>query len=257
MSRLEEEVRDLHGKTAANKKKRTYNKADDTMPPTKRSGTGVDNRPVKPTVYERNEPAKAFECLEGIHGQDKTSWQEYKTFLKDLAQDPVTRASTMVKRYDSVHQRSGQTVTQFVNYLNELESEMSPYSESQRYRHLLAKLLPELRRILNSYQSILPTRQGLIALAVQVEANLAPKVKGNSKTSAARQEPAREFNPKGKGKARMPNPPKNKDSNNALPASKPAAPKPPRRRLNLFKEERERHTKGNLCYLCGKEGVRH
>ncbi|KAI9773108.1 MAG: hypothetical protein M1840_008229 [Geoglossum simile] len=106
------------------KEERTHDEVDDSMPPTKHSSTSVDTRPVKPSVYERklinslkeyirrcelafcirgeecakdvdkvlyaaqfldSESAKAFECLEGINGQDKTSWQEYKMFLKDLA----------------------------------------------------------------------------------------------------------------------------------------------------------------------------
>ncbi|KAI9772283.1 MAG: hypothetical protein M1840_001032 [Geoglossum simile] len=103
------------------------------------------------------EPIKAFEHLENIN----------------------------MKCYDTACQRPSQTVIQFVNYLYDIESEMSLYSESQRYRYLLAKLSLKLQHILNSYQSIPLTYLGLIALAVQVEANLAPKAKAESKAFVA------------------------------------------------------------------------
>ena len=48
-------------------------------------------------------------------------------------------------------QRPGQTVTQFVNYLNEIEAELEPYDDRHRRQHLLAKLLPELQYALNNY----------------------------------------------------------------------------------------------------------
>ncbi|KAI9769239.1 MAG: hypothetical protein M1840_004368 [Geoglossum simile] len=181
MAWLEEEVQILRRDNTAGKKKRTHDEVvDDSAPPTKHSSIIVDIRPIKPSIYEGKlmnslkedirqcelafcirgeecvkdvdkmlyvaqfldvEPAKAFEHLESVNSQDKTSWQEYKMFLKDLAQDPVTRASTMVEWYNTACQWPSQTVTQFVNYLDEIESEMSPYSELQRHRHLLAKLL--------------------------------------------------------------------------------------------------------------------
>ena len=41
------------------------------------------------------ETARAFERLEETNGPDTTSWEAYKTFLRDLLQDPITRALTL------------------------------------------------------------------------------------------------------------------------------------------------------------------
>ena len=60
----------------------------------------------------------------------------------------------------------------FVNYLDELELEAEfGYTDKQRLQHLQAKLTPSLRMTLNNYQQTPTTRQGLINLAIQLEAN--------------------------------------------------------------------------------------
>ena len=41
------------------------------------------------------EMADVFVRFENLKGQDRISWDEYKTFLRDQLQDPVTRASTL------------------------------------------------------------------------------------------------------------------------------------------------------------------
>ena len=41
------------------------------------------------------EMADAFVHFENLKGQDRISWDEYKTFLRDQLQDPVTCASTL------------------------------------------------------------------------------------------------------------------------------------------------------------------
>ena len=41
------------------------------------------------------ETTDAFVRFENLKGQDRISWDEYKTFLRDQLQDPVTHASTL------------------------------------------------------------------------------------------------------------------------------------------------------------------
>jgi len=276
---------------ATNKRQRPQDTADDDdAPSAKRSGAGGDIRPVKPNPYEgkslsslkeyvrrcelafriqadrytqdsarvlyaaqflTGEPAKAFERLENTNGQDNTSWEEYKIFLRDLIQDPVTRAATLARRYDEAHQRPGQTVTQFVNYLDELENELPPYTDAQRRQHLLAKLLPDLRQALNNYQNVPETRVGLIGLAMQLEANLPRKAKGEGKSSDAQTGHQRDTQRRGKGKAPE-SPKKDKESKSTQSSTRRANPRPPR--VNLSSEERERRSNEKLCYTCGKAG---
>ena len=100
------------------------------------------------------------------------SWNEYKKVLRDLLQEPVTRQATLALKYDQAYQKPGQGVRDFVNYLDELELEAEfGYTDKQRLQHLQAKLTPSLRMTLNNYQQTPTTRQGLINLAIQLEAN--------------------------------------------------------------------------------------
>ena len=100
------------------------------------------------------------------------SWDEYKKVLRDLLQEPVTWQATLALKYDQAYQKPGQSIQDFVNYLDELELEAEfGYTDKQRLQHLQAKLMPSLRMTLNNYQQTPITRQGLINLAIQLEAN--------------------------------------------------------------------------------------
>ena len=100
------------------------------------------------------------------------SWDEYKKVLHDLLQEPVTWQATLALKYDQAYQKPGQSVRDFVNYLDELELEAEfGYTDKQRLQHLQAKLTPSLCMTLNNYQQTPITCQGLINLAIQLEAN--------------------------------------------------------------------------------------
>ncbi|KAH0538527.1 hypothetical protein FGG08_004914 [Glutinoglossum americanum] len=98
--------------------------------------------------------------------------EDYDSGNQHILQDPVTRAAMQSHRYDRAQQRPNQTVKQFVSYMDDLEADLLPYSDEHRRQHLFAKLKPELRRALANYQEVPTTRQGLINLATQLEANL-------------------------------------------------------------------------------------
>ena len=68
--------------------------------------------------------------------------------------------------------------------MDELEAELLLYSDEHQYQHLLAKLTPELRHVLNNYQYIPGTQSGLIGLATQLEANLPQQEVSDGKTTA-------------------------------------------------------------------------
>jgi|SRR5579862_9911631 len=127
------------------------------------------------------------------------AWEAYKEFLKDLLQDPVMRAYTTSVRYWDARQRPGQTVIQFVTHFDELEGELAPYSDEQRYWHLLSKSSPEARSALDKFQDLPDTRDGLIALARRLEANLPRNFESGGEPLTA---PQQDSDPKKKGKTR-------------------------------------------------------
>ena len=82
--------------------------------------------------------------FENLKEQDRIWWNKYKTFLRDQLQDPVTCASTLGWWYNEAVQHIDQTVTQFVNYLDEIEAELQPYDDIHHQQHLFTKLSLEL-----------------------------------------------------------------------------------------------------------------
>src|SRR5437667_2977782 len=145
------------------------------------------------------ETKRAWLCLEQTKGKDNITWDEYTEWLQDQLQNPVTRASTLARKYDEAAQRPNQTVIQFVNYLDDLEAELPPYLDEHRRQHLLAKLSPEIRHALNNYQHIPETRTGLINLAIQPEGNMSSQSKP---ASEPREGHKSNRDDKGKGKVK-------------------------------------------------------
>ena len=116
------------------------------------------------------------------------SLDEYKKVLRDLLQEPVTWQATLALKYDQAYQKPGQSVQDFVNYLDELELEAEfGYTDKQRLQHLQAKLTPSLRMTLNNYQQTPITHQGLINLAIQLEANQYPRGKAHEEHAKPKQ----------------------------------------------------------------------
>ncbi|ELR04294.1 hypothetical protein GMDG_09018, partial [Pseudogymnoascus destructans 20631-21] len=62
--------------------------------------------------------------------------------------DPANRQRIAALKYNAANQRKGQSICKFVAYLEDLEREMEPYTESQRTTHLLTKIHPEMRQCL-------------------------------------------------------------------------------------------------------------
>ncbi|MBF6596574.1 MAG: hypothetical protein IVW51_19325 [Thermaceae bacterium] len=70
----------------------------------------------------------------------------FEEFLRDLYIDPANRQRIAALKYYGAHQRKGQSIRKFVAFLEELEREMEPYTESQKTTHLLTKIHPEMRQ---------------------------------------------------------------------------------------------------------------
>ncbi|ELR05112.1 hypothetical protein GMDG_07154 [Pseudogymnoascus destructans 20631-21] len=70
----------------------------------------------------------------------------FEEFLRDLHIDPANRQHIAALKYNGALQRKGQSICKFVAYLEDLEREMEPYTESQRTTHLLTKIHPEMRQ---------------------------------------------------------------------------------------------------------------
>jgi len=144
-------------------------------------------------------------------------------------------------------------VIQFVNYLDDLEAELPPYSDEHRRQHLLAKLLPEIRHALNNYQHIPENWTGLINLAIQLEGNMLSRSKP---TREPRESHKSNHDDEGKGKVKSHGQSKSRENVSGSHPKTGHAQRPTstRKFLKLSDEEYECRKKEGLCFICGKPG---
>ena len=173
---------------------------------------GGDSRELWYTHYERNFEARGAEM----------TWVYFKQYMLDLLSDPINRSLEAATAHAQAMQRKDQTVRSFATYLEVLEDQLTPYTETQRVQHLFSKLKPELQRAITNYHQIPATREDLIALGSTLERNL-------RRFPLAHEQPVRNI---AKGKS--------KETTLGLKSSEP---------IN------KRQDKGNIiCYKCNKLG---
>ena len=105
-------------------------------------------------------------------GINEYAFYDFKTFLRDLHIDLENRECIAAIAYNAAKQRLGQGIRKFATYLEELEKELDPYTESQRTNHLLTKLTPEVRQqLINGgyMQTKHLTRESLINTIAMLE----------------------------------------------------------------------------------------
>lgn len=93
----------------------------------------------------------------------------FKTFVLDTVEDLANRGLTVSLSYETARQGENQTAQAFALELTTMEEQMSPYTEEQRTRHLLAKLKPALRVQIVTYHSIPTRREDLVVLATRLK----------------------------------------------------------------------------------------
>ena len=121
--------------------------------------------------YLKGEPADAYEREEQRLGKDCHTWDEFSKFLLDNVADPVNRMFTIAQQHHDALQGTGQKVMEFVTYLESLEAELDPYTETQKQQILLTKLRPELRRLITNHQTVPTSRLELARLATRLQEN--------------------------------------------------------------------------------------
>lgn len=141
---------------------------------------------------------------EKIVGADCSSWDEFTDFLLDIIQDPVNRGISTMQRYSEAVQKPGQSIHNFVTYLESLEADLPVYTEEHRLNHLFTKLRPEIRERITNFQHIPQTMDGMVSLAARIEENMRPKHRTIAPRRGGDEETER------KSRASTPDPPKEK-----------------------------------------------
>jgi hypothetical protein len=104
-------------------------------------------------------------------GKDLITWDEFEKLLLDEVADPVNRLFTVAQRHQDAMHGATQKAAEFVTYLESLEEELEPYTETQKLQILLTKLHPDLRRRITDHQTVPTTRLELTRLATRLQEN--------------------------------------------------------------------------------------
>jgi hypothetical protein len=167
----------------------------------------------------------------------------------------VNRLFTIAQQHEDAMQGPHQKVMEFITYLERLESELDPYTETQKQQILLTKLRPELRRLITNHQTVPTTRLELARLAARLEENSRSqagdkpsKMRRNadppdSKSGSLDRRPSRRGGHQGRRQGRRG--PSREDPTTGVNRT-PIDDKAP--------GDRRPNSEPFLCYNCGKEG---
>ena len=99
-------------------------------------------------TFLRKEPAKNWHRLRKNQPDEleTLTWKKYIQFLDNLLLQPDARRLLISRKYESAQQGPKQSILSFVNYLEELETELEPYTETQKRDNLFNKIRPELQK---------------------------------------------------------------------------------------------------------------
>jgi len=117
----------------------------------------------------QGEPAEAWNRYNTAHGIQGVTWEFFIKFLLNLVEDPESCALSIAEDYASACQRPNQLVHDFNAYLGQLESHQEPYTVTQQINNLILRLCKSLREDLIKEQSLLDTRDGVLALTQRLE----------------------------------------------------------------------------------------
>jgi hypothetical protein len=113
-------------------------------------------------------PVDTWKRRERAAGVDNTSWEDFVTFMKNSISDPANRNITAVQHHQKAMQRFGQSVPDFLSYLDSLEDELPSVNDETRRNNLFGKLRPDTQREI-SLRGTPATREQLISMAITME----------------------------------------------------------------------------------------
>ena len=102
---------------------------------------------------------------------DQITWKAHASFLLNLIINPTNDVLHLNQLYHDARQSPNQSVSEFAAYVDQIESQLPPYTEEQRWMHLFAKLRPDLRIAL-TYQELPDNLNDLILHATRLDKGL-------------------------------------------------------------------------------------
>lgn len=97
-------------------------------------------------------------------------FSEFEAFVRDRVADPVNRSFDVGAEYERAKQKDNETVARFAESLTVLENQFDePYTPTQRMRHLLHKLRPDIAKQITLRGDMPPSVEALVSLAERIE----------------------------------------------------------------------------------------
>ncbi|KAI9780498.1 MAG: hypothetical protein M1816_002837 [Peltula sp. TS41687] len=112
------------------------------------------------------------------------TWSDLKDYLQDDLRPKALRAKDACSKWLQASQHRNQTVSSFVNYIDQLEKDLPPIPEDMKRLRLRCASRPKIDLAIEQRADIPKTREGLITLAINIEgALLSPADTGIKPTS--------------------------------------------------------------------------
>ena len=124
-------------------------------------------------MYIKGAPAREWEKYTKEGGSLDIEWDTYIEFFRNLISHASNRGRTYAMKYQTARQLPDQGIRAFLNYMEELEDQLEPYTETQKVEHLLTRIHPEMhqRLVENGFLLQERTRQELVNQIALLEEN--------------------------------------------------------------------------------------
>ncbi|KAI9775957.1 MAG: hypothetical protein M1816_005654, partial [Peltula sp. TS41687] len=115
------------------------------------------------------ELAKSWNLKVERLGDDHRTWSNLKDYLQNDLRPKALRAKDACSKWLQASQHQNQTVSSFVNYIDQLEKDLPPIPEDMKRLRLMCAFRPEIELAIEQRADIPESREGLITLAINIE----------------------------------------------------------------------------------------
>ncbi|KAI9775289.1 MAG: hypothetical protein M1816_005994 [Peltula sp. TS41687] len=119
--------------------------------------------------WVKPELAKSWDLKVEQLGDDYRTWSNLKDYLQNDLRPKALRAKDACSKWLQTSQHQNQTVSSFVNYIDQLEKDLPPIPEDMKRLRLMCAFRPEIELAIEQRADIPESRKGLITLAINIE----------------------------------------------------------------------------------------
>ncbi|KAI9775744.1 MAG: hypothetical protein M1816_005772 [Peltula sp. TS41687] len=119
--------------------------------------------------WVKPELAKSWNLKVERLGDDYRTWSNLKDYLQNDLPPKTLRVKDACSKWLQASQHQNQTVSSFVNYIDQLEKDLPPITEDMKRLRLMCAFRPEIELAIEQRADVPESREGLITLAINIE----------------------------------------------------------------------------------------